>query len=580
MTNESCIFRFKNPNGKNSFIPEDEILPILYIVDSKKLKRKGIDLEIDKDLYEEFKTVIDNNGEFVVENIVIDIYNNFSPSALDKLFNFLFVVIRQNYKYLNSIIILGYSSRIINLQSVSTFLLEFCKENKIVLLAINKANKIEVLEKGNLQTNLQFPILPFLEVHSSDAILNKNTFDLEFIKKIILENIRYLYGHFHIEFSDIDFHSNGVLSIIKCLEIENFLPNFKNYIKSFFDGDKIAILPICIAESGVEELAKYILSEEIELFNPKQRKQSKDISNLLILTDFLSASYKIDSLIKKLKKNYSINKIKVLGISKFKNYIPNNKDWLIESDFSEFNAKKQECAYCNHDSIILTSSNFNCIRKSIFEFDTYTFWEFVKLSPAYYSIEHYPSSRTLNHFDFRIICEGLFEKYSYTIANRLINLAKKEGVFSSWIHKALYTTDKELAPLIRDFLEILKIKKEFKIEIERGFLGSISADNPGDQVEDLFEKLKANLGEDLKEWESKNNVLIIDQAAHNFKTLSALNSICKKYNLTLLSIALFINRADPISTRMFIDDFHLLSLYDWPVRPTKFNVCFCKKTIT
>jgi hypothetical protein len=421
---------------------------------------------------------------------------------------------------------------------------------------------------------LQIPKVPALSFQLIDPVTGTDQFNLESIINCLEKNTKFLYGHFHIKFKNIDFHSNGILSIEKCLDTENFIPNFRNYIKSFFDNEKLKILTLCIKESGIDELVKSIANNDIELFNQDEQNKT-DSFNLLILTDFLSGSYKIDGIIRNLKRKCSIKTIKIIGISKFKDFVPVNQEWLIESDFSEYNLSNQKCSYCNHDSIALDGTSFNEFRKSISEFDTYSFWELIKISSSHFSIEHYPSKRTLNHFDFRIICEGIFKKYSYTIANRLINLADKKGVFPLWFHKILFTNDKELLPLISDFLEILDIKNEYKIEINREFIDAISADNPGEKIEELFLKLNNDYLKD-KEWKFKNNVLIIDQAAHNFKTLSALGSICKKYNLTLLSIALFINRADPISTNIFVRNFHLLSLYDWPVRPTKFNVCFCK----
>jgi hypothetical protein len=574
MANESCIFHFKNPNGLDSYIPDNEIKSVLDVIDPRKYKSKSITLEIDKDLYTEYKSNLDNNERVIVENIVIDILNSFNPSTLDSIFNILFTAINANHKNLNSIVVLGSSINISNLKSIHTFLNPFCKDEKIGLIAINKGNVQKIINSGKLPPGLQIPKISSLNVLPIETVSGTDTFSLEFIKSCLEENTRYLYGHFHLKFKSVDFHSNGVLSIKKCLDVHNFVPSFKNYVKSFFNNEKIKILTLCIEESGVEELANWVKNDEIEIFNP-ENIDLVDSFNLLILTDFLSDSYRIDSIIKNLRKKCNIKTIKVLGISKFKNYKPENKEWIIESDFIEYNTKTEECQYCLHDSIPLTGSNFNILRKSILEFDTYSFWEFIKMSSTHYSIEHYPSKRTLNHFDFRIICEDIFNKQSYTIANRLINIAEEKGIFPLWFHKVLFTNDKELAPLIQNFIEILELK--YKIEINREFIDAISADNPGDKVEALFQELNNDHSKD-KEWKMKNNVLIIDQAAHNFKTLSALSSVCKKYNLTLLSIALFINRADPISTGIFAKNLHLLSLYNWPVRPTKFNACFCKNS--
>jgi len=576
MVNESCIFHFKNPNGKDFFLSEDEIKIILGVVGERKLKTKGITLEIDQELYTEFETIIESKEGVIVENIIIDIISGFHPSALDNIFNLLYTAISGNHNQLHSIVIVGASSSITNLRSLFDFLGPHCRNNKIGLISINKGNVLEIFELGNLPTSLTFPELKSLHVQSYEIIPTIDTFDIAFIKSNLEYFTKFLYGHFHIKYSNVDFHTNGVLSISKCLDNESFILNFKNYIRSFFNTEKIKILTICIEESGIDDLAKRLESDDIEVFNPNEKYLNESF-NLLVFSDFLSANNKANEIIPFIREKYKINRVKSLGISKYKNYSPIDEDCLIDCDFSEFNSLKKDCSYCNHDSIAITGANFTNFRKSILEFDTFSFWEFIKMSSAYYSIEHYPSKRTLNHFDFRIICEGLFRKHSYSIVNRLINLANKNGVFSSWIHKTLYTTDQELSPLINDFADILDIKDKYRIEIKREFIDAISADNPGEKVEDLFLNMRTKLGHEVKEWNLKNNVIIIDQAAHNFKTLSALGSICKKYNLTLLSIALFINRADPISTRLFIENFHLLSLYSWPVRPNKFNVCFCKK---
>ncbi|HKR05315.1 MAG TPA: hypothetical protein VJY62_11840, partial [Bacteroidia bacterium] len=305
--------------------------------------------------------------------------------------------------------------------------------------------------------------------------------------------------------------------------------------------------------------------------------------NLIILVDFLCNAYDFNSLIKKLNKKFIFGDIKIVAISKFKNYTPAKSlkyKYFVECDFSEFGVTKNKCTYCFYDSVPISGNSFSHFTHSSSIFDSYSFWEFIKLTDSSYTLEHYKSKRTRNHFDFRIVCDKIFEKYSYTLAVRLVNLANENNIKPSWINKILFTNDSELKPLINELSSLLKISEENKIEIARESIYTVSADNPGEAIQDLFMRHKDNFKDDkqkIEDWNKSNNVIIVDQAVHNFRTLSALTSVCSHYKFTVLLISLFINRTDSISSANFKKNkFHLLSLYDWPVKSTRFDLCFCR----
>src|SRR5207249_1708258 len=60
------------------------------------------------------------------------------------------------------------------------------------------------------------------------------------------------------------------------------------------------------------------------------------------------------------------------------------------------------------------------------------------------------------------------------------------------------------------------------------------------------------------------NVVIIDQAAHHFKTLSALQSVCEHLDSTILAFAVIVDRTEQEDILgEYLHNSYYLSLYSW-----------------
>ena len=72
------------------------------------------------------------------------------------------------------------------------------------------------------------------------------------------------------------------------------------------------------------------------------------------------------------------------------------------------------------------------------------------------------------------------------------------------------------------------------------------------------------------------NVLIVDQAAHHFRTLSALRSVCEYFDCVVLAFAAFVDRTDrDIKMGEYLHDSHYVALYSWPCLPRLAYECQC-----
>ena len=149
-------------------------------------------------------------------------------------------------------------------------------------------------------------------------------------------------------------------------------------------------------------------------------------------------------------------------------------------------------------------------------------------------------------------------------------MLSKEKIIISWLDTILCPDEREairFAELISK--EIVTSNSIEIIKIPRDYFGKITR---GSIPKDLKEYLSEHYEEKVLE---RRNILIVDQAAHHFVTLSALKFLSEFFDATILAFVVLIDRMYPLDLGEVLPDSRYIPLYRWPWPPYKGDLCPC-----
>jgi len=449
-------------------------------------------------------------------------------------------------------------------------LIPTCKKNDIglILLSDDQNFKPVILNQGNLPKMTEFPILQLSKPEKE----KNNEIEKRLSTEEITKTFQVLFGHFQINVDNRSYHLPAIASVKKLAENSIFLSQLRYDITQMLNSFTFQVLHFGIPGGGIYELSFNLVEGDVNRLNNTGNTRRAYDSPVLLLYDFLSPMYLIDNTIREVKKN-GATQIAVAGIARCED-TPNFNEipsvYYIDANYMKILNGDSECRFCNQGVPVIDEEYFDNFARKIEEFDAFTFWEFIAQNNNFYKVGHWPSDRTPNHYHFRILTEPIFKQHGFGLAIRLRNLLEKKGIISSWIQK-IVCTDEESYILSLYLSEVLRLSYNDVIRIPRSFSGSIAGKELDPSLLDYIDK---NYGKDpLKQ----QNVIIIDQAAHHFKTLSALRDICSYYDdCTIFAFAVFIDRTDPaFSVGEYLHDSHYIALYSWPVPPRIKYECPC-----
>jgi hypothetical protein len=244
----------------------------------------------------------------------------------------------------------------------------------------------------------------------------------------------------------------------------------------------------------------------------------------------------------------------------------------MDTTYKAFPDGDPSCRFCHQEGIekVIDGEHFEDYARKIEHFNSFTFWEFVSQDRSFYEVGHWASDRTPNHYQFRIMAAPIFRRFSYDLSIRLRNILRKSGIAPAWVRKIVCTEGEESTALSLALAEVLGLSSKDVIRIPRKFFGSIAGKELG---ADLLQYIDSQYkGETLK----RQNVLIVDQAAHHFRTLSSLRSVCEYYDCVVLGFLVFVDRTDAaLSLGEYLPDSHYVALYSWPATPHMSHECPC-----
>ena len=381
-----------------------------------------------------------------------------------------------------------------------------------------------------------------------------------------------LFGHFVLRSGEQTYHLPALASIRKLAQNAAFVRQLHGDIMARLRDPRYAVLPLGIPLGGVRELAVGLAAGASDrLLVPAAAGVQHDTQSVVILCDMVGPMYALESTVRDLM-NGGFRDILIAGVARFRN-APRpgvaGAHSYFELPFDVAAMPEGECRYCNQGVPQLEAEDFDGFARGIGPFDPLTFWQFVGQDERFYSVGHWASDRTPNHYLFRVLTEPIFRTWGYDLALRIRNALRANGVIPGWVQRIVIPDDPEAGLLASALADALNLRREDIIAVPRDALRSVAGPGIG---EEGLRALKSCGGERLQD----SNALIVDQAAHHFKTLSALRAICDLYNTTILGFAVFLDRTDyAFSKGEYLHDCHYISLYSWPCSPRRAHECPC-----
>jgi len=388
----------------------------------------------------------------------------------------------------------------------------------------------------------------------------------------IERDVRLLFHGFEITTELGIFHVPVVANVGRLAQREVFLRQLRNEVAPILATDEFAVCPMGLPRGGIDQLAFAVAGGNEKRILPPARAGEHRGGPVLILCDLLGIFQPVLQVHRDLMRGGTTH-VAIAGVGRYADTpdfagLPTVS--FLEMPYEAVNVASAQCPFCAHGEPCLKGADFSVFERSIREFDSLRFWSLIGLNSSYYSAGHFRSEITPNHYYFRIQAAPLFRQHGYGIAVRLRNLLESNKIFPTWIKRIVCTEGEDSATLAFYLADVLRLGSENVIQIPRELLKTVTASRVApDVIATINEKYK---GEDLR----RRNVLIIDQAAHHFKTLSALRTICENYDCTVLAFAVFVDRTDAaLSLDDYLTDSHYLSLYSWPCLPRRAYECPC-----
>ena len=450
-------------------------------------------------------------------------------------------------------------------------LLPTCKRKNVglILLSDDQSVSPSVLCQGNLPSVQELP--PF---HPPEGVADQQE---EREQRLSLEEIakdfQVLFGHFEIKSHGITFHVPAIASVKKLAKNESFLAQLRYDVSQILSTTTFTICPFGLLGGGMNEFSLSLAQGDVDRLCDSKTIANHDGSPLLLLCDFLSPMHPVENIIRQAK-NEGTEDIAVVGIARYQNateYAGVTTFSYLDTNYEAVQIGVSACRFCEQqDKTAIAGEHFDDFAREIAKFDPFTFWEFVAQSKDFVKVGHWLSNRTLNHYHFRIMTDPIFKRHCYNLSVRLRNSLRLKGILPEWVQKIVCIEGEEATTLSIGLSEVLGLSQNAVIRIPRKFFDSIA----GKQLSpDLLEHIRSHYGADALR---QQNVLIVDQAAHHFKTLSTLRNICEYYDCTVFAFAVFIDRTSKaFSLDEYLLNSHYVFLYSWPVPPRRPHECLC-----
>lgn len=387
----------------------------------------------------------------------------------------------------------------------------------------------------------------------------------------VRSKVKFLFGHFALSQYNQAAHTNAVASVAELAKNEDFVEMLHSDIQQKLKTSQFVVCPLGIELGGIQELAAVATRGRVSRILLHRDLDRHNGSPIVLLCDVLSDIYPLFEAVQTLRSRTS-PRILLAGVGKARDLRTLAGVDLLYYFETEFCSAFTEatCGFCNQGISVIKGEDFNQFGKNIGEYDHYTFWKLLAYDKTFYSVGHWESKRTGNHYEFTVNAKPIFKDLGYDIAYRIRNVMRENKILPGWVRRIVCPQKEESEPLAQHLADVLGLDAKDVVKIPREYYSEIAG---RDLNPNLREFMKAeNFEEKLRD----QCVVIIDQAVHHYKTLSALRNICQYYNCVILAFAVFVDRTDPsYVVGDYLHESHLISLFSWRFPPRLAHDCPC-----
>jgi hypothetical protein len=373
-----------------------------------------------------------------------------------------------------------------------------------------------------------------------------------------------IYGHF--ELPSIGRHSSALIATSKLLANDRAIIYLRGLLIEKL-GDEFSLLTRELNDGGLTQLAVALAdTEDATVTLPIDLKRlSTKACGILVdcLTDPDVATKVVGE-----ARSRGAERVFVLALTKMKDVAADDAHALVELPRVASTFDPASCDYCRHH-VLVTNADIGDFSGALREFDPFSFWRLVAADRRYYTIGHWPSPVTSYHYLFRVLFDPILPLFGFGFGVRLRNALAAAGLFPSWIEVIVAPGDITSAQLAADVARAFRLDARDVITMPRAALAQIT----GRHINDGF---FATVPADLEKRLQGRNVLIVDQAAHHFKTLRALHTACEHFGAKVLAFSVILNRVTTGDFSDALPNAHFVRLYDWPVPPLRSAECRCE----
>lgn len=454
----------------------------------------------------------------------------------------------------------------------SKMLLPCCKSMRIsLLLACDRPGvRAKVLYSGRVRF---LPNLPPLLTEAPESTVAKAEMSIEEVEK----GLDLIFGHFEVRFGSQQYHTPVLVSAARLGERDDFVRHVRRKLLARLPADIFSVLPTGLEGTGINRLALSIVGGNSRRLLTLQRldeMQTKE-AVCVLLTDSLVAPEATTALVERIRKAGHA-RILVASLIAFRD--ANRFEGLETLSLLTLPVvaayePPKGCRFCDQEVQTVAGASFDEYARALRQFDPTTFWELVRQESEFFEVKHWPSDRTPYHYYFRILAKPIFRRYSYDAAVRIRNVLESHSILPGWIKRIICPAAEEATTLSEAIGRVIGLKREDVLTIPRKVFASIA----GRQIDrDTIRSLQSTFDVRLLR---EQNVLIVDQAAHHFRTLSAFRTICEHYDANVLACAVFLDRTHPdINLGDYVHDSHYVRLYSIPYPPRLNYECSCIAT--
>ncbi len=386
----------------------------------------------------------------------------------------------------------------------------------------------------------------------------------------IQSHVDFLFGHFEVMTPEGTRHVSHLASVERLAKFDDFIVRIRRDLQQHLQDPDFRLRGYGVNGGAMPSLCLRIVDGERSRI---LRSDSEDCQGeaIAVICDFLDEAYPIERDLETLKRK-GARRVVVVGV--LGGRLPGNHNahgTIHYLDIDREVSHPDACRFDRQGVSLVCAEDFDGYARELLAFDSFTFWRLVSEEPSFHSVGHWTGDRTPNHYYFRILAKPLFERYSYALAIRLKNLLRAKGILPRWIRKLVCTEGEESTILSTSLADVLGLSARDIITIPRQYFRTITGQNIGSDVVDLLER---GYGKDALRGK---NVLIVDQAAHHFRTFSGLRSVCEHFDCTVLGFAVFIDRTDSqVPLGDYLPHAHYLTLYSWPCSARRDFECVCE----